>query len=108
MPGARKTAASSSTRNNDVLTTDQQQQIADKIDLVEQQVRIIRAMIQKPDLCSEILNNLAQAEESLNGVGLAVLQMHVATCVPAGMETSDEEGRNRLAELVDIFDRFAK
>jgi hypothetical protein len=28
--------------------------------------------------------------------------------VPGGVKTSEEEGRNRLSELVDIFDRFAK
>ena len=91
-----------------MLDTGQQQAIIDKIDLVEQQVRIIRGMIQKPELCSEILGRLAEAESSLNGVSLTVLKMHVGTCVPAGMDKSEEEGRNRLAELVDIFDRFAK
>jgi DNA-binding FrmR family transcriptional regulator len=65
-------------------------------------------MIQEPDLCAAILQQLAQAESSLSKVSLTVLKMHVETCVPGGVRTSDEEGRNRLSELVDIFDRFAK
>lgn len=91
-----------------MLDTGHQQTISEKIDRVEQQVRVIRDMIQKPDLCGEILRHLAEAEASLNQVSLTVLKIHVETCVPGGMHTSEEEGRNRLSELVDIFDRFAK
>jgi len=65
-------------------------------------------MIQEPELCADILTQLAQAEGSLNKVSLTILKMHVETCVPGGVSTSDEEGKNRLSELVDIFDRFAK
>ena len=65
-------------------------------------------MIQEPELCADILTQLAQAEASLNKVSLTILKMHVETCVPGGVSTSDEEGKNRLSELVDIFDRFAK
>jgi DNA-binding FrmR family transcriptional regulator len=91
-----------------VLDISQQQTITEKIDSVERQVQIIRSMIQTPDLCTEILNKLAEAETSLNKVSLTVLKMHVETCVPGGIDEGEEEGRNRLAELVDIFDRFAK
>jgi DNA-binding FrmR family transcriptional regulator len=91
-----------------VLNTDQQQTVIAKINRVEQQVRLIRKMIQEPELCAAILQQLAQAETSLNKVSLTVLKMHVETCVPTGVKSSAEEGRNRLSELVDIFDRFAK
>ncbi|MEX2272124.1 MAG: metal-sensitive transcriptional regulator [Vicinamibacterales bacterium] len=91
-----------------MLNTDQQQTIVGKINRVEQQVRVIRKMIQEPELCADILQQLAQAETNLNKVSLTILKMHVETCVPGGVHTSEEEGRNRLSELVDIFDRFAK
>lgn len=91
-----------------MLTPDQQQTVVAKINRVEQQVRTIRTMIQQPELCGTVLQQLAQAESQLNKVSLTVLKMHVETCVPEGVRTSEEEGRNRLAELVDIFDRFAK
>lgn len=91
-----------------VLNPDQQQAVVAKLGRVEQQVRVIRKMIQEPELCSEILHQLAQAEAALGKVSLTVLKMHVETCVPGGVKTSEEEGRNRLSELVDIFDRFAK
>ena len=91
-----------------MLDSAQQQVIVAKLGRVEQQVRVIRKMIQEPDRCSEILQQLAQAETSLNKVSLTILKMHVETCVPGGVSTSEEEGKNRLSELVDIFDRFAK
>jgi len=91
-----------------VLDTAQQQTIVAKLGRVEQQVRVIRKMIQEPELCADILQQLAQAEASLNKVSLTVLKMHVETCVPGGINASAEEGRDRLSELVDIFDRFAK
>lgn len=91
-----------------MLDPTQQQTIVAKLTRVEQQVRVIRKMIQEPDVCAAILQQLAQAESSLNKVSLTILKMHVETCVPGGVNTSEEEGRNRLSELVDIFDRFAK
>ena len=91
-----------------MLDSAQQQVIVAKLGRVEQQVRIIRKMIQEPELCADILQQLAQAEAGLNKVSLTILKMHVETCVPGGVSTSEEEGRSRLSELVDIFDRFAK
>ncbi|MDQ3071402.1 MAG: metal-sensing transcriptional repressor [Acidobacteriota bacterium] len=91
-----------------MLDETQQQVVVARLGRVEQQIRVIRKMIQEPQLCPEILQNLALAEASLNRVSTTVLRMHVETCVPVGVRTSDEEGRNRLSELVDIFDRFAK
>ena len=91
-----------------MLDSAQQQTIVAKLGRVEQQVRVIRKMIQEPELCADILTQLAQAEGNLNKVSLTILKMHVETCVPGGVSTSDEEGKNRLSELVDIFDRFAK
>lgn len=91
-----------------MLDSTQQQVIVAKLGKVEQQVRAIRKMIQEPELCAAILQQIAQAEASLNKVSLTILKMHVETCVPGGVAASEEEGRNRLSELVDIFDRFAK
>ncbi|HUF23445.1 MAG TPA: metal-sensitive transcriptional regulator [Vicinamibacterales bacterium] len=91
-----------------MLDQTQQQAVVAKLSRVEQQVRAIRKMIQEPELCADILQQLAQAEAGLTKVSGAIIRMHVETCVPIGVNTSDEEGRTRLSELVDIFDRFAK
>ncbi len=91
-----------------MLDSGQQETIAARLSRVEQQIHVIRRMIQEPAMCADILSQLAQAEAALGKVSTSILKMHVETCVPAGVNTSDDEGRARLGELVDIFDRFAK
>jgi len=91
-----------------VLDTAQQETITSRLARVEQQIHVIRGMLAEPAVCADLLNQLAQAEAALSKVGATILKMHVETCVPAGVNSSDEEGKARLGELVDIFDRFAK
>ena len=86
----------------------QQQAIVTRLNRIEGQVRGIRRMVQEPRLCVEILQQLAAAEAALNRISLAVFRFHVDTCVPEGIEKGDPEKSQRLSELVDIFDRFAK
>src|SRR4026209_513444 len=86
----------------------QQQAIVTRLNGIESQVRGIRRMVQEPRLCVEILQQLAAAEAALNRISLAVFRFHVEKCVPEGIAKGDPERTQRLAELVDIFDRFSK
>jgi CsoR family transcriptional regulator, copper-sensing transcriptional repressor len=86
----------------------QQQALVTRLNRIEGQVRGIRRMVQEPRLCVEILQQLAAAEAALNRISLAVFKFHVETCVPDGITKGDPERTARLAELVDIFDRFSK
>ena len=86
----------------------QQQAIVTRLNRIEGQVRGIRRMVQEPRLCVEILQQLAAAEAALNRISLAIFRFHVEKCVPDGITKGDPERTERLTELVDIFDRFAK
>jgi len=86
----------------------QQQAIVTRLNRIEGQVRGIRRMVQEPRLCVEILQQLAAAEAALNRISLAVFRFHVESCVSVGIAKGDPEKSQRLTELVDIFDRFAK
>ena len=86
----------------------QQQAIVTRLNRIEGQVRGIRRMVQEPRLCVEILQQLSAAEAALNRISLAVFTFHVERCVPDGLVKGEPEKSKRLAELVDIFDRFAK
>jgi DNA-binding FrmR family transcriptional regulator len=86
----------------------QQQAIVTRLNRIEGQVRGIRRMVQEPRLCVEILQQLAAAEAALNRISLAVFRFHVEKCVPEGIAKGDPVRTQRLSELVDIFDRFAK
>ena len=85
-----------------------QQALVTRLNRVEGQIRGIRRMIQEPRLCVEVLQQLAAAEAALSRISLSVLRHHVERCVPNGVAHSETEGRKRLNELVDIFDRFHK
>src|SRR5437867_3896165 len=91
-----------------MLDESQQQAIVTRLNRIEGQVRGIRRMVQEPRLCVEILQQLAAAEAALNRISLAVFKFHVERCVPEGIVQGEPERSKRLAELVDIFDRFAK
>ena len=91
-----------------MLDEGQQQSLVTRLNRIEGQIRGIRRMVQEPRLCVEILQQLAAAEAALNRISLAVLRHHVETCVPEGIAKGEVEGKQRLAELIDIFDRFAK
>jgi DNA-binding FrmR family transcriptional regulator len=91
-----------------MLDEPQQQSIVTRLNRVEGQIRGIRRMVQEPRLCIEILQQLSAAEAALNRISLAVFKHHVERCVPEGVVLGDPEKTKRLAELVDIFDRFAR
>ena len=91
-----------------MLDETQQQSLVTRLNRVEGQIRGIRRMVQEPRLCVELLQQLSAAEAALNRISLAVFRFHVERCVPDGIVLGDPEKTRRLAELVDIFDRFAK
>ncbi len=91
-----------------MLDETQQQAIVTRLNRIEGQVRGIRRMVQEPRLCIEILQQLAAAEAALNRISLAVFRFHVEKCVPEAVDKGEQERRQELSELVDIFDRFAK
>jgi CsoR family transcriptional regulator, copper-sensing transcriptional repressor len=91
-----------------MLDDTQQQSLVTRLNRVEGQIRGIRRMVQEPRLCVELLQQLSAAEAALNRISLAVFRFHVERCVPDGIVQGDPEKTRRLAELVDIFDRFAK
>ena len=91
-----------------MLDESQQQAVVTRLNRIEGQIRGIRRMVQEPRLCVEILQQLAAAEAALNRISLAILRYHVEQCVPQGVSRGEPERSKRLAELIDIFDRFAR
>jgi len=91
-----------------ILEETQQQTLVTRLNRIEGQIRGIRRMVQEPQLCIEILQQLAAAEAALNRISLSVFKHHVESCVPDGVAQGENEGKKRFSELVDIFDRFSK
>jgi CsoR family transcriptional regulator, copper-sensing transcriptional repressor len=86
----------------------QQQALVTRLNRIEGQIRGIRRMVQEPRQCIEILQQLAAAEAAMNRISVSLLKFHVEKCVPEGIDQGEPEKSKRLAELIDIFDRFAK
>jgi DNA-binding FrmR family transcriptional regulator len=91
-----------------MLTKEMQQSMTARLNRVEGQLRGIRRMVEEPRLCIEILQQLSAAEAALNRVSLEVFRFHVDICLAADLERGDDVKQARLAELVEIFDRFTK
>jgi DNA-binding FrmR family transcriptional regulator len=91
-----------------MLDAAQQHAIVTRLNRIEGQVRGIRRMVQEQRRCLEILQQLAAAEAAMHRISLAFVKVHVEKCVPDGVEQGEPERSKRLAELVDIFDRFAR
>ena len=91
-----------------MLDAGHQQGIVMRLNRIEGQVRGIRRMVQEPRRCIEILQQLAAAEAAMNRISVAILKYHVDRCVPEAIEHGEPEHSQSLAELVDIFDRFAR
>lgn len=91
-----------------MITKEMQQSMTARLNRVEGQLRGIRRMVEEPRLCIEILQQLSAAEAALNRVSLEVFRFHVDICVPADLSDSGGTRQKRLAELVEIFDRFTK
>lgn len=85
-----------------------QQSMTARLNRVEGQLRGIRRMVQEPRLCIEILQQLAAAEAALNRVSLEIFRFHVDICVPSDIDRDETVKQQRLAELVEIFERFTK
>lgn len=101
-------AASRDEKRAGMLDEAHQKDVVNRLNRIEGQIRGIRRMVQEPRLCVEILQQLAAAEAALGRTSLTIFRYHVEKCVPDGINHGAAEQRRRLAELVDIFDRFSR
>ena len=90
------------------LDLDHQRDVLARLKRIEGQLRGIRKMIEEPRLCIAILQQLAAAEAAIARVSHVILKFHVEKCVPHSAAQGSDEHAERLAELVDIVDRFSR
>lgn len=97
-----------SPREHALVGVAEQQALVTRLNRIEGQIRGIRRMVQEPRQCIEILQQLAAAEAALNRISLAIFKHHIDTCVMESLAKGEPDRQRQFAELVDIFDRFAK
>lgn len=74
---------------------------------IEGQVRGVSGMLREGRYCVDILTQLAAVQQALRGVGRAVLERHLQTCVAAAMRSRRPGEAERVSrELGDLLDRW--
>tara|TARA_R110001592_G_scaffold56314_3_gene171723 strand:- start:326 stop:616 length:291 start_codon:yes stop_codon:yes gene_type:complete len=91
-----------------MLNSEKQKKVAHRLKRIEGQVAGVRRMVEEGKYCVDILLQLSAAQAALAQASKVVLADHMATCVADTFETgSDAERENKIAELMDVFIRYA-
>jgi CsoR family transcriptional regulator, copper-sensing transcriptional repressor len=91
-----------------MLTEAEQHSLATRLKKAEGQVAGVRRMVERGDYCVDVLLQLAACRAALARVGRLVLESHVNSCVKCAVANGDDVERDKkLAELLDVFERFA-
>lgn len=72
------------------------------------QAAALERMVDEDRYCVDILMQIAAVRGALDKVGKLLLEGHVETCVTDAIESGrPKEREEKLAELIEVFSRFA-
>lgn len=73
------------------------------------QVAAIERMLDEDRYCVDVLLQVAAVRAALDGLGKVLLQSHVEHCVTDALASGRPQDRQKkIAELMEVFSRFAK
>lgn len=76
---------------------------------IEGQVRGIIRMLEEDRYCIDVLHQVQAVKAALRRAESEILKAHAATCVESAIGSGDESvQREKVAELVDLFDRLKR
>ena len=75
---------------------------------IEGQVRGVQRMIAEEEYCIDVLTQIAALQSALKGVGLVLLEEHMAHCVVQAARTLDEAVEEKLEEVSQAIARFTR
>ena len=75
---------------------------------IEGQVRGIERMVSEEAYCVDVLTQLAAVSKALDRVGFEVLADHTNHCVRDAVEHGGSEAEEKVAELLEAVERFAR
>ena len=82
--------------------------ILNRLARVEGQVRGLGRMVSEEAYCVDVLTQLAAVSKALDRVGFQVLADHTDHCVRAAVERGGAEADEKVSELLDALERFAR
>jgi len=90
------------------VTDDVREQSRRRMRRIAGQVAAIERMIDDDRYCVDVLVQVAAARAALDGAGKVLLQGHVEHCFAEAMASGrPKERQQKIAELLDVFARFA-
>lgn len=73
----------------------------------EGQIRGIIKMLEEGRYCIDILNQMQAVKAAIARAESEILKDHAATCVETAIKSGDEkEQREKMSELIDLFDKL--
>ena len=85
-----------------------QEQARRRLRKIAGQVTALERMIDEGRYCVDVLMQIASVRGALDQAGKLLLENHVETCVAAAFRSGRPKERDeKLAELIEVFSRFA-
>lgn len=83
--------------------------ILPRLKKIEGQIKGVAQMIEKKEYCIDILQQIFAIRGGLKSIILIILENHINTCVKDAIASeNDEEIREKIEELVNIYKKFSK
>jgi len=80
-----------------------------RLSRIEGQVRGITRMVEEERYCIDVLNQIQAIKAALKKVEEEILKGHAAHCVAHAIHSGDvEDQKQKFAELVELFSRYAR
>jgi len=75
----------------------------------EGQIRGVIKMLEDGRYCIDILNQMQAVKAAIARAESEILKDHAATCVDAAINSGDvDEQRQKVSELIDLFDKLKR
>ena len=69
---------------------------------IEGQVRGLHRMIEEDRYCTDVLTQIASAQEALRSVGRELMRNHLKHCATAAIREGDDKAEAMYDELIDV------
>ncbi|MEE2776678.1 MAG: metal-sensitive transcriptional regulator [Acidobacteriota bacterium] len=89
------------------MDVDTKAELTKRLRRAEGQVAAVRRMLEDDEGCVDVLLQISAVRGALSKAGQVLLESHIETCVSEAFASGDPAaGRQRVAELMEIFGRF--
>ncbi|MDO9555597.1 MAG: metal-sensitive transcriptional regulator [Atribacterota bacterium] len=90
-----------------MITEREMEKLQPRLKKIEGQVKGLGRMVENGEYCVDILQQISAVSGALKAVGLIILENHVNTCVRQAMVSrDDQEVKNKVEELIEIYKKF--